>query len=313
MSVFISLPARKESVLAIGITVLFFLLTGWFVGLRSEHFLIIGILLCLFFFNDETRKLVVAIIPFAVFGASYDWMRVYPNYTVNPIDVENLYDLENLLFGITVDGEKLIPSEYFAIHNNTVVDLLAGIFYLGWVPIPFAFGIYLYLKKERRVYLRFALVFLFVNLIGFAGYYIHPAAPPWYVMDYGIEPILNTPGNMGGLARFDELVGIPVFNWIYGRNSNVFAAVPSLHSAYLVVTLYYALQRKTGPLLLSVLIIFMLGIWFTAVYSSHHYIIDVILGVLCALLGIALFEKGLMKLKRFRSFFSKYYDYINMS
>ena len=36
----------------------------------------------------------------------------------------------------------------------------------------------LYFKKERKTYLRFALVFLFVNLIGFAGYYIHPAAPP---------------------------------------------------------------------------------------------------------------------------------------
>ena len=310
MSAFISLPSRKESLLVIGITTLFFTLTGCYIGLRSEHFLIIGLLICLFFLNGETRKFAAAIMPFVIFAMSYDWMRVFPNYAVNPIDVEDLYNLEKLLFGITVNGEVMIPSEYFVTRYNIVVDWLAGIFYLGWVPIPIAFGVYLYFKKEQKLYLRFALVFLLVNLIGFAGYYIYPAAPPWYAMNYGFEPFLDTPGNMGGLARFDELAKIPVFNGIYGRNANVFAAVPSLHSAYLVVTVFYALQRKTGPLLLSVLILFMIGIWFTAVYSSHHYIIDVILGVLCALLGIVLFEKGLTKLKGFQSFLDKYYNYV---
>ena len=37
--------------------------------------------------------------------------------------------------------------------------------------------------------------------------YIHPAAPPWYAMNYGFEPILDTPGNVAGLGRFDELLG----------------------------------------------------------------------------------------------------------
>ena len=57
------------------------------------------------------------------------------------------------------------------------------------------------------MYLRFAMVFLLVNLIGFAGYYIHPAAPPWYAMNYGFEPILDTPGNVAEEEGFDELLG----------------------------------------------------------------------------------------------------------
>mgnify|MGYP000674192654 CR=1 FL=1 len=48
-------------------------------------------------------------------------------------------------------------------------------------------------------------------------------------MNYGFEPVLNTPGNVAGLGRFDELLGCSVFHSIYGRNANVFAAVPSLH------------------------------------------------------------------------------------
>ncbi len=35
----------------------------------------------------------------------------------------------------------------------------------------------------------------------------------------------------------------------------------------------------------------MLGIWFSAVYSGHHYIIDVLAGVILAILGLFTFEK----------------------
>jgi hypothetical protein len=310
MKLQISLPTLRESVIVVGITILFSILTSVFVGFRPEHFLLIALFLLLFFVNTKTRKLAVGLLPFLIFGISYDWMRVYPNYLVNPIDVEGLYNLEKALFGITVDGAVLIPCEYFTLHTSAIADFLAGIFYLGWVPVPVAFGLYLYFKKDRDMFLRFAMVFLFVNLLGFTCYYIHPAAPPWYAMNYGFEPVLNTPGNMAGLVRFDELIGFPLFNSIYGRNANVFAAVPSLHSAYLVVVLFYAVKKKCNWGILSIVTIFLFGIWFTAVYTSHHYIIDVLLGVLCAVVGIVLFEFVLMRLGWFKSFYSKYLNYI---
>ena len=178
------------------------------------------------------------------------------------------------------------------------------------VPVPIAFGLWLYLKGDRKVYLRFAMVFLLVNLIGFAGYYIHPAAPPWYAMNYGFEPILDTPGNVAGLGRFDELLGCSIFNSIYGRNANVFAAVPSLHAAYMVVALAYAVMDRSKKWLIALFAVIMVGIWWTAVYSGHHYLIDVMLGISCALLGIFVFEKGLMKWGAFGRFFERYSRYI---
>jgi len=36
---------------------------------------------------------------------------------------------------------------------------------------------------------------------------------------------------------------------------------------------------------------FMLGIWFSAVYSSHHYIIDVLVGVVLALVTLFTFDR----------------------
>ena len=56
--------------------------------------------------------------------------------------------------------------------------------------------------------------------------------------------------------------------------------------------------------------VIMAGIWGTAIYSCHHYIIDVLLGISCALLGWLLFEYGLMKIRGFRNFFDRYYQYI---
>lgn len=304
------LPTPREGLTVLGASALFLVLTGLFVGIRTEHFLMAGLFLVLFFAGRPTRKLAVALLPFIVFGVSYDWMRVWPNYEVNPIDVQDLYETEKRLFGITSGGQTLIPCEYFALHHWRIADFLAGIFYLCWVPVPIAFGLWLYFKGQRNMYLRFALVFLFVNLIGFAGYYIHPAAPPWYAMQYGFEPVLSTPGHVAGLGRFDELLGITVFEGIYGRNANVFAAVPSLHAAYMVVTVAYAVKAHCRGWLTGIFAFIMVGIWCTAVYTGHHYIIDVTLGIGCALLGILVFELGLMRWGAFRRFFERYCRYI---
>lgn len=303
-------PSKKEILTVGGAILLFLVLTAIFIGLRPEHLLMAALFLGLFFTGLPTRKLAVALLPFVIFGISYDWMRVCPNYEVNPIDVSGLYHAELSLFGIQENGTLLTPCEYFAIHHWTVTDILAGIFYLCWVPVPIAFGIWLYLTKSRSIYLRFSMVFLLVNLIGFAGYYIHPAAPPWYAINYGFEPILNTPGNVAGLGRFDALTGLNIFDSIYGRNANVFAAVPSLHAAYMVVALVYAIIRRCKWYVIALFSIIMVGIWGTAIYTSHHYVIDVLLGIACALIGIVVFEKGLMKLPAFRRFFDRYYEYI---
>ncbi len=50
-------------------------------------------------------------------------------------------------------------------------------------------------------------------------------------------------GNRAGLACFDKLMDILVFANIYNKNANVLAAMPSIHSAYLVVVLYYSIKN----------------------------------------------------------------------
>ena len=305
------LPPTREIIILVVCLGLWLAITATFVGFRPEHPLLAILVTALFCLHPQTKKLVIALMPFVVFAVSYDWMNICPNYKVNPIDVQGLYEAEKSLFGITTTSGVLTPNEYFNIHNCSFMDFWAGVFYLCWVPVPILFGLSLYFTKQRAVYLRFALVFLFVNLIGFCGYYIHPAAPPWYVMKYGFEPILNTPGDVAGLGRFDAMTGLSIFDFLYSRNSNVFAAVPSLHSAYMVIAFYYSLKAKYPNWLRFIFGVIMFGIWFTAIYSAHHYVIDAILGAGCAVLGIFLFEKVLLKWSPFNRFIQRYTQFIS--
>jgi membrane-associated phospholipid phosphatase len=76
----------------------------------------------------------------------------------------------------------------------------------------------------------------------------------------------------------------------------VYAAIPSLHSAYVPVALYYSFRTKPSISWITVLSVVTIGIWISAVYSGHHYIIDVILGIMCSVLGIIVFEYVLMRI-----------------
>lgn len=253
-----------------------------------------------------TRKFALALTPWLVFACSYDGMRLLPNYEVNPIDTRGIYEAEKSLFGIGTAAGTLIPGEWFNLHNCAFADFMAGFFYLCWVPVPLGFAIYLYLKGKREMYLRFSLAFLFVNLVGFVGYYIHPAAPPWYVIEHGFTPVLNTPGSVAGLGRFDSLVGAPVFHSIYCNNSNVFAAVPSLHAAYMLVATIYAIISRQSKLCIGIFAFICMGIWWTAVYSTHHYIIDVLLGILTTIVVLLILERLLLRAEWAKRFMARY-------
>ena len=303
---------RREILTIQGCLLLYLLFQGLFVGLTPMHFILVALIDGLIFASRTTRQLAMALLPFILFAISYDWMRLYPNYKVNPIDTRALYEAELSLFGITSGGETMIPGAFFNTHNAPVADLMAGFFYLCWVPVPVAFALWLFFRRQREVCLHFTLVFLFVNLIGFCIYYIHPAAPPWYVLQHGFDPILSTPGDVAGLSRFDALVGVPVFASIYVNNANIFAAVPSLHAAYMFIATIYAVKSRQPRLLIAVFVFITLGIWWTAVYSCHHYIIDVLLGIATALVGVFVFECVLMRWSVFQRFIGRYVRYVSM-
>lgn len=288
--------------LTVAISVGYLLLSILLVGFKTDQLVLIFIFNALFYISRGTRKFILGFSIFIVYWILFDYMKAFPNYLFNTVHIKDLYDLERKTFGVNYQGAILTPNEYWKINSTPFLDVLTGFFYLMWVPVPLAFATYLFFKNEEH-FVRFSLTFVWVNLLGFVVYYAFPAAPPWYVQEHGFGFVAKTAGNTAGLARFDHYFGITLFHGIYSKGSNVFAAMPSLHSSYPVIVAYYGLKNHMGKINIFFFTV-MLGIWFSAVYTSHHYTLDVLAGLTCALLGIISFNL-LMRYTKFKQLVAK--------
>ncbi len=283
-----SLYQIQDFLMTSGLSLAYLVISYFLIGFKSDQLILILIFNVCYYASGFSRKFILGFSIFIVYWIIFDYMKAAPNYRYHSVSTSELYNLEKHLFGISDDGVILTPNEYFKANHLLFVDVVSGFFYLMWIPVPLAFAAYLFFQ-DRTQFLYFSLSFVLVNLIGFVIYYLYPAAPPWYIQLHGYEFVPNTPGNTGGLARFDTFFNTPVFASIYSKSSNVFAAMPSLHSSYPVIVVYYGIRNRLGWF--NVFFSFvMLGIWFTAVYTSHHYVLDVLAGISCAVLAIYLFN-----------------------
>ncbi|MEM9921659.1 MAG: phosphatase PAP2 family protein [Bacteroidota bacterium] len=279
----------KRSLSIAGVFILLYL--AWVImvlGFRTDHLYLVVMLGTAWFGTAGSRKFLLGLLPIVVYWLLYDSMRIYPNYLFNDVHIVEPYELEKALFGIQQGAEVLTPNEYWESKHTTGLDIMTALFYLCWVPVPLAYTVYLFLKG-RDLLLPFTLTFLLVNILGIIIYYLYPAAPPWYVDQYGFEFVAETKGYAAGLLNFDAIIGVDLFRDMYDKNANVFAAIPSLHSAFPVILTYFGWKKglRWGTLIFSIITV---GIWFSAIYTNHHYIIDVLMGALCAFASIGLFE-----------------------
>jgi inositol phosphorylceramide synthase catalytic subunit len=283
-------------------TVCYFCWFYYLVGLRSEHITQYFLLLGLYFAHSQTRRFFWAFSLFTVYWFMYDSLRIIPNHTVNPVHISDLYNFEKGIFGIYTEGGILTPNEYFKVNHTPFGDIVTAFFYINWMPIPLIFGIWLFFKNKPLL-LIFSGTFFFVNLLGFVIYYAYPAAPPWYMEQYGAVMLQNVPSSPAGLLNFDRLFNVQVFQNLYQKNSNVFAAMPSMHSAFPVICFLCGLRLKK-PWLTILFGTFALGIWFSAIYTRHHYISDVVVGASLAVMGNYGFQylREKTKLKSFFDF-----------
>jgi len=202
-----SLYRLKEIFTTPFLSLAYLLLSYFLIGFKQDQLILVCLFNTMFYLSDFTRRFILGFSIFVVYWILFDYMKAFPNYQFNSVHIEDLYDLEKRVFGINFHGLILTPNEYWQAYSNPYLDVLSGLFYLMWVPVPLAFAGYLFWKNKKD-FIRFSLIFLWVNLIGFVIYYFVPAAPPWYVQLHGYEFISNTPGNTGGLARFDAYFGI---------------------------------------------------------------------------------------------------------
>ncbi|MCJ8211505.1 phosphatase PAP2 family protein [Mucilaginibacter sp. RS28] len=298
-------PVNTKTVFSLILaSVLYLALSYFLVGFKSDQVVLICLVNGLYYLSGYSRRFVTGFAIFIVYWIIFDYMKAFPNYHFHPVHIGDLYQTEKKLFGIHTGGDVLTPNEYLKEISKPWADVITGFFYLCWIPVPLGFAAYLLFTRPRQ-FLGFALTFFLVNFLGFIIYYTYPAAPPWFIQEHGFNFIPLTKGSTAGLDRFDQYFHAGIFKGIYEKGSNVFAAMPSLHSSYPVIVLYYGLKNKLGWINL-VFATVMIGIWFTAVYASHHYVMDVMAGITCAIIGISLFNWCANHIGSIRRFLDSY-------
>ncbi|KAF9356230.1 Aureobasidin resistance protein Aur1 [Mortierella sp. NVP85] len=94
----------------------------------------------------------------------------------------------------------------------------------------------------------------------------------------GLKPAVYTmPGDPGGLARVDDILGIKMYKTTFTASPLVFGAFPSLHSGDAVLTALF-LVFVFGPRAIPFAMGYAFWIWWATMYLGHHYVVDLVGG-----------------------------------
>ncbi len=253
---------------------------------RWEQIALMVVMPALAYFSDRTRALFLAVFPLALLGLTYDGMRYVREVGLSParVHVCDLRAIEVSFFG---RGGRTVQ-DWLQAHPNAWLDRICAVPYGTFLFVTVGFALFLYARAPREAVLRFGWTFFSMSLAAFVVYHLYPAAPPWYFHAHGCAVDLTTQASEGpNLARVDAWLGVAFFRGMYGRASDVFGSVPSLHVAYPLLILLEG-WRWLRPGGRACGVVFAVWMAVAAVYLDHHWIVDVVLGWIDCLAAYAL-------------------------
>jgi len=206
-------------------------------------------------------------------------LHISVNYTA-------LYNIDKAIFGSNIPvilAQKLIQS------TPTIIDFIAFIWYTSTFWASFFAGYYFWLKN-KKFFIKFRNRFALLCFLALLTFLVFPAAPPWMASQFGVLPPLIT--NTWGRLQIGSLT-LGIFNIV---GTNPVAPFPSLHIGWSVL-IAYMLFKYFKPRLKKfawLIYLYPLIMCFVITYTSDHYVIDMIGGVVYAAVSIAIcnyFEK----------------------
>ncbi|KAM6499524.1 hypothetical protein JOM56_005032 [Amanita muscaria] len=244
--------------------------------------LVIPFLYSLLLLIPLTSQFFLPAIPVAIYLLTFYSSRfISPAYRPS-VSVSLLPTLETVLFGANI-------SDILTRFTHPILDILAWIPYgVGHFTLPFLVALVLWLFRSKSVLRFWGKAFGYMNIVGVLIQLVFPCSPPWYEVLYGLTPAnYGMPGSPGGLARIDALFHSTGYTTAFSNSPLVFGAFPSLHSACgtmeaLFVTHFFPQYAKYIWTYVAVL-------YWSTMYLTHHYLIDVVGGACLATVFFYLF------------------------
>ncbi|MBI4126355.1 MAG: phosphatase PAP2 family protein, partial [Deltaproteobacteria bacterium] len=128
----------------------------------------------------------------------------------------------------------------------------------------------------------------FVFIIGFLCYILLPCNPPRYLIPH----LYSHPPKLYGLFLYDTLQGA----WD-GMSVISGGAFPSLHVAISSIALLYGFRLRHLSRLFCILHFvtapLVVGVWVATIYLRHHWVIDIVAGLVVAIVAMLLSQYAL--------------------
>ncbi|MCL5795704.1 MAG: phosphatase PAP2 family protein [Patescibacteria group bacterium] len=205
---------------------------------------------------------------------SYDYLRGLAPKLISAANIYQMINFDKALFGSLPTNS--LQSMFYANGVVSWYDYLGTAFYMSHFIVPMIIG-FIFWLRNREYFKRYFLALLLVSYLAFITYILFPAEPPWMASQQGLIPkvykimdqvFLNLPRSIH-LPTVYQFIGV-----------NLVAAVPSLHAAYPVLALLFLVKKYKAKGLL--ILPYLLGVWFTIVYFGEHYVFDIVVAVLYA-------------------------------
>jgi membrane-associated phospholipid phosphatase len=222
------------------------------------------------------RRVLIDWLPFTAALIAYDYSRGLAKLAGQPLHVGDIADIDRDVFGVVptvwLQGHYLSPG---AVHWY---DAAATLVYMThFLATPVMAGV-LWLRN-RELWVCFVRRVLGLAVAGLATYILFPAAPPWYASRTGdIGLVVRGAGrgwfwlhinHAGNLLQEGQAASNPV------------AAMPSLHTGYATIISLFVLTTVSSRFAWAILL-YPAAMAISLVYLGEHYVIDVVAGIVYA-------------------------------
>jgi membrane-associated phospholipid phosphatase len=166
------------------------------------------------------------------------------------------------------------PTVWMERFNNSWLTALFQIAYISYYGMPIVVCMLLFIKDEQEEFETAAFTIILCFYLSYLGYLLFPAVGPRFTLNH---------------LQTTDLQSGPMTLWIRqtldSLEHNKTDAFPSGHTAVALVSLFYA-WRYRQKALFRVLAPAVAALIVSTVYLRYHYVIDVIAGMLLAMLTI---------------------------